>query len=123
MKTLIATLLFISSTSIAAQPSYELSCRAQAKEIAAQTYKTCLTDNRNAELEQIKLDYQAKLNALKEQYQSDLKKLAKAKSAPAPKAEMSTVAAESEAAPATSTKASTLPDESEMDLPEPIPAT
>lgn len=116
MKTLIALTLFISGTSYAAQPGYELSCRAQAKEIAAQTYKTCLTDNRNSELDQIKKDYQAKLNALKDQYQSELKKMAATKSVAAPAAPGA-----QESAPAP--KTNTLPDESEMDLPEPIPAT
>lgn len=118
MKTLIAITLFISGTSYAAQPGYELSCRAQAKEIAAQTYKTCLTDNRNSELDQIKKDYQAKLNALKDQYQSELKKMAAAKTVAAP-----TAPAAQESAPAPAPKTNVLPDESEMDLPEPIPAT
>lgn len=59
-----------------AQTHIENSCKVKAKEIAAESYKTCVTDNRAKELEAIRKDYQKKLTALKAQYEKQLKKVA-----------------------------------------------
>jgi hypothetical protein len=53
----------------------EASCRVRAKEIAADTYRGCVTEQKNAQIEQIKKDYQAKIKALKSHYESELKKV------------------------------------------------
>ncbi len=58
-----------------AQSSGEFSCRAKAKEIAADTYRTCMTDQRQTQLEQIRKDYKEKLSELKSHYDNELKKI------------------------------------------------
>lgn len=56
------------------QTSYELQCKAQAKELALQTYQTCVTENRQAQIESVRKEYQQKLLELKEHYNQELKK-------------------------------------------------
>lgn len=58
-----------------AQSSYELSCRNKAKEIAAETYKNCVTEQRQSQIEQIRKDYKEKMAELKNHYDSELKKM------------------------------------------------
>lgn len=58
-----------------AQSSAELSCKAQAKEVAVQTYSSCITEARNSQIEQIRKSYKDDLNALKSKYSSQLKKM------------------------------------------------
>lgn len=57
------------------QSEFELSCRAKAKEIAADSYRGCMTEQRAAQIEQIKKDYQEKLNSLKVDYEKEIEKL------------------------------------------------
>lgn len=57
------------------QTSYELTCRAKAKEIAAQTYSSCVTEARNTQVEEIRTNYQKELMALKSKYDKELKKM------------------------------------------------
>lgn len=88
MKTILLFSLMISSVALAvpqfATPirtsvEIESSCRVKAKEIAAETYRSCVTDQKNSQIEQIKKDYQAKLQALKVHYELEIKKLGGAK--------------------------------------------
>ena len=58
-----------------AQSSIELMCRNQAKEVAAETYKNCVTENKQVQIEKIRKEYQSKLNDLKDHYDKELKKL------------------------------------------------
>ena len=58
-----------------AQSSFELTCRNQAKEIAAETYKNCVTENRQTQVEDIRSEYQQKLSELKSHYDGELKKV------------------------------------------------
>lgn len=58
------------------QTSYELQCKAQAKEIALQTYQTCVTENRQQQIDTLRKEYQQKLMELKEHYNQELKKAA-----------------------------------------------
>lgn len=55
---------------------FELSCRAQAKEIATKTYQTCMTENRSARLEEIRKEYQNQVKELKAKYELEINKLA-----------------------------------------------
>lgn len=66
--------LLLSKTGFA-QASYELSCRSKAKELAADTYKGCMTEQRQVQIEQIRKDYKEKLSHLKNHYDKELKKL------------------------------------------------
>lgn len=78
MKSLIGLLMLVACLGFAApssQMSIENSCKIKAKEVAAETYKSCVTDSKAAELEKIKKSYQAKLKEMKAQYESELKKL------------------------------------------------
>jgi hypothetical protein len=69
-------LAFASQASAAAGAnSIEFMCKAKAKEIAAETYKGCVVENKQAQVERIRKEYQAKLAELKNQYNSELKQL------------------------------------------------
>ena len=58
-----------------APSSSELTCRSKAKEIAAQTYSSCVTESRNTQIDQIRKDYQKQLADLKAKYDKELKKV------------------------------------------------
>lgn len=64
-----------------AQNSFELMCRNKAKEVAAETYKDCVTENRQSQVEQIRKEYQEKLGQLKNHYDGELKKVSGGKAA------------------------------------------
>lgn len=68
------------SSPIRSSAEIETSCRVKAKEVAADTYRSCVTDQKNSQIEQIKKEYQAKLQALRSHYESELKKMGTAKS-------------------------------------------
>jgi hypothetical protein len=67
------------ATPVRSSVEIETSCRVRAKEIAAETYKSCVSDQKNAQIEQIKKEYQDKLQALKAHYEAELKKMNAAK--------------------------------------------
>lgn len=76
MKTVIsffATILFAANAFT--QTSAEVTCRAQAKEIAMQTYSSCVTDARNKQVDEIRKNYQKELSDLKSKYDKELKKM------------------------------------------------
>ncbi|NUN06681.1 MAG: hypothetical protein HUU57_13080 [Bdellovibrio sp.] len=74
------------STNAFTQTSAELTCRAQAKEIAMQTYSSCITQARNSHVEEVRKNYQKELADLKSKYDKELKKLSGSKAqAPAAK--------------------------------------
>ncbi|QDK38074.1 hypothetical protein [Bdellovibrio sp. NC01] len=76
MKTVLSFIgMILFSANAFTQTSYELTCRAKAKEIAANTYSTCVTESRNAQVEQIRSSYQKELTALKSKYDRELKKM------------------------------------------------
>ncbi len=72
-------LIFLSLSSFIltakAQSSFELTCRNQAKEIASETYKNCVTTQRQGQVEEIRKEYQQKLSDLKSHYDGELKKV------------------------------------------------
>lgn len=72
---IIISIIFITSKVTAAESSFEVSCRIKAKELAAETYKNCVTEQKQIQLEQIRNDYKVKLNELKNHYDKELKKL------------------------------------------------
>lgn len=57
------------------QTSTELTCRAQAKELAMQTYSSCITQARNQQVENVRKSYQKELSSLKSKYDNELKKI------------------------------------------------
>jgi len=72
----IVVLVVVASQIAAAQnSSIELSCRSKAKEVANETYKTCVTESKQAQLEKIRTDYQTKLKELKDYYDAELRKV------------------------------------------------
>lgn len=54
----------------------ELTCRNKAKELAAQTYRSCITETKSAQIEQVRDEYQKKLTSLKSEYDKRLKRIA-----------------------------------------------
>ena len=117
MKKLTAMAIFLASMAsfalVTDNSSIELTCRAKAKDIAADTYRTCISENRAAEIDNLKKSYQERLRSLKEDYEKEIQKLGgkvktsrneKKLDSLLPKAEHTFV-----------------PDETRMDIPEPIP--
>ena len=109
--------------------SYELMCRAKAKEIAADTYRNCVTENRNSEVEKLKKDYQERLRSLKDDYEKEIDKLGGKASVKKSNAQKMTADNKTNS-PANSgtmdvaihpVNREPLADDSRMDLPEPIP--
>lgn len=76
---IIAISAFLLNLSANAQSSFELTCRNQAKELAAETYKNCVTEHRQSQVEQIRKEYQQKLSDLKSHYDGELKKVSSGK--------------------------------------------
>jgi hypothetical protein len=73
--------VLMASTSVQAQTDAEpiaVSCKAKAKQIAADAYRGCIADEKNGQIDQIKHDYQVKMLALKKYYEQQLKKLGSA---------------------------------------------
>ncbi len=64
---------FVSSLRSAGE--IEASCRVKAKELAADTYRVCVSEQKSSQIEQIKKDYLAKIKALKSHYENELKKI------------------------------------------------
>lgn len=72
----VAFMIFaLGSLGWAQSESYELTCRAKAKEIAAETYRGCITENKKVHIEQLRSDYQQRLKAIKDEYDQEVKKL------------------------------------------------
>lgn len=74
------TLSFLTTTllgvaAFAQTSSSDLMCRAKAKELAASTYSSCVTEARNQQVEQIRANYQKELAAVKAKYDRELKKM------------------------------------------------
>lgn len=55
--------------------STDLLCRNKAKEIAAETYKSCITESKQAQVSSLRDEYKAKLAELKDHYDGELKKI------------------------------------------------
>jgi len=69
-------IILISAVKVLAEtPAFELQCRQKAKEVAAETYRGCVTENRKVQIEQLKSDYQQKLKSLKDEYEAEIKKM------------------------------------------------
>ncbi len=71
-------ILSISQSSMAATgTSFELMCRNKAKEIAAETYNNCVTENKQSQIKEVRSEYEAELAALKKRMDAKLKKISK----------------------------------------------
>lgn len=72
-----ATVFF--SANAFTQTSAELTCRAKAKELAMETYSSCITEARNNKVDEIRKNYQKELIELKTKYDRELKKMGASK--------------------------------------------
>jgi hypothetical protein len=95
----------------------ENSCRIKAKDVAAETYRGCVSEQKNAQMEQIKHEYQVKLQALKAYYDAQLKKMSGKAPEATKNSEMKLQLKAAETAPTVKAEV----DESTMDIPEPVP--
>jgi ribosomal protein L44E len=75
MKSILIIALTFFARSAYAESAAELTCKAQAKEIAVQTYSSCITESRNSQIEQIRKSYKEELANLKSKYDRELKKM------------------------------------------------
>lgn len=101
-----------------ANEDVDLMCKGKAKTIAIETFKTCVTENRSAQIEQLRRSYSEKLKALKEEYDSEIRRLGgKTKSA---KTDVKTSKRLTKTR-TESVEVSGVSDDSVMDIPEPIP--
>lgn len=71
----LSSTLLLTGTAFAAKNSAEVMCRAQAKDIAMQTYSTCITDARHKQVDEIRKNYQKELSELKSKYDKQLNKI------------------------------------------------
>jgi Skp family chaperone for outer membrane proteins len=128
----LAVLAFAGTSHAAEETSFELICRAKAKEVAADTYRTCVVENRTSEIEKLKKDYQERLRGLKEDYEKEIDKLGgKQKTskksdsgkfvASAVKPPMKKPMMDSDVLVESKMDRASLSDDSRMDLPEPVP--
>lgn len=62
-------------TTAGPSPAVEALCRIQAKEAANLAFRSCINDNRSAEIEKIRQDYQEKLSQIKKDYEAELGKV------------------------------------------------
>lgn len=69
-----STLLF-SVSAVSQSNSAEIMCRGQAKEIAMQTYTSCITQARATQVEEVRKAYQKELTDLKNKYDQELKRI------------------------------------------------
>ncbi len=69
-------ILSIANSAMAAG-SFELMCRNRAKEIAAESYKNCVTENKQSQLKEVRKEYEAELAAVKARFENKLKKISK----------------------------------------------
>lgn len=78
-------MLSVSNSSMAATgTSFELMCRNKAKEIAAETYNTCVTENKQSQIKEVRNEYETELAALKKRMDAKLKKISKGEMAKSP---------------------------------------
>jgi hypothetical protein len=85
-------ILSISNSSMAASgTSFELMCRNKAKEIAAETYNNCVTENKQSQLKEVRSDYEQELAAVKKRFEAKLKKISKGELAKNPAQQSSVV--------------------------------
>lgn len=68
------TILF-SANAFSQSNSSEIMCRGQAKEIAMQTYTSCITQARATQVEEVRKSYQKELTDLKNKYDQELKRI------------------------------------------------
>ena len=69
-------MLSVSNSSMAATgTSFELMCRNKAKEIAAETYNNCVTENKQTQIKEVRSEYETELAALKKRMDAKLKKI------------------------------------------------
>ena len=104
--------------------SQELSCRAKAKEVAAESYRGCVSEYKNAEIERLHKNYQKKLKALKDNYEKEVETLSgdtPSRKGKAKKVAKNRPSADESTEVKSSTVNTTGPDDSMMDLPEPVP--
>ncbi len=63
-----------------ASNSVDLMCRNKAKEIAAETYKSCITESKQAQVSSLRDEYKAELTDVKNRYDEKLKKISEGQS-------------------------------------------
>ncbi|AZZ36681.1 hypothetical protein CIK05_07730 [Bdellovibrio sp. qaytius] len=71
----------ISSMAAVGGGSFELMCRSRAKEIATETYKNCVTENKQTQIKEVRKEYEQELAAVKNRFENKLKKISKGESA------------------------------------------
>jgi hypothetical protein len=67
--------LLAANISFASMDSIDSECRIQAKESAITTYQSCVKESRTQKIDEIRKEYQSKLNELKSYYDGELKKM------------------------------------------------
>ena len=67
--------LLAAHVSFASTESIDSECRIQAKETAITTYQSCVKESRTQKIEEIRKEYQSKLQELKSYYDGEMKKM------------------------------------------------
>jgi Skp family chaperone for outer membrane proteins len=70
--------LLFAQVSFGSAESIDSECRIQAKETAITTYQSCVKESRTQKIEEIRKEYQSKLQELKSYYDGEMKKMSTA---------------------------------------------
>lgn len=71
----ILLVLLAAHVSFGSAESIDSECRIQAKETAITTYQSCVKESRTQKIEEIRKEYQSKLQELKSYYDGEMKKM------------------------------------------------
>ncbi len=110
-------LLFVSQLALAKADSSQIesTCRIKAKEVATETYRGCVTENKSKEIERIKQTFQEKLDRLKKDYEGELAGIGAKKKGSASSKKISKLSEEHVSEGVLDV------NQTEMDIPEPKP--
>lgn len=75
MNYFLIALVVSSKVFAASMDTIDSECRIQAKETAISTYQSCVKDSRSQKIDEIRKEYQGKLNELKTYYDAEMKKM------------------------------------------------
>ena len=127
MKIIAAVIALTSSFALSALGSKaphdsEFSCRIKAKEIAAENYRTCITEKKTLKIDKLRREYNEEMKALKYKFEKKITKLGGKFQKPhqqnkTQKESDSSINSELEQDDSRSSSS----DDSAMDIPEPIP--
>ena len=100
---------------------FESDCRIKAKQLATESYRSCVKENKTAQIETLKKDYEGRLKKLKQQYEQEIQNLSLGEKNKGLQKKQATKSSPSVASSPIESEIEQSNDETMMDIPEPIP--